>query len=1166
MKKASQQPGSSIGSGPKSTLEHVIQDYVTSRLKKSVFLEGLGGSNAAFVFSAHYQKNGGPIIWLCLNNREADELSENLRYFLSPNERSQVLVIPGVETDPYRGLSPHPYISARRAAALWSIATGYSGFVIAPISSLISRLPSRKQFLDRCIRLELGNSMSRDGIISQLRSLGYVREDPVSETGEFSFRGGIVDVFSPSLENPIRLEFFGDEIDSIREFDPSSQRSIRLLESSQIVPMREAVVSAHDIEKWHSRAPEYWTKVACAKDLEEKLQFSRHGELFPGFEYLLPLVLEHNASLFDYFPKDGGLSMVVPEPDDLKKELALRLANIRTGFEGSQEEGSLALPPEHLFFDKRWFEQQIEDQRTFLLEILSSRPDDAVSFDFEQESSYRGQIQDLLADIQKWADNGERVVFVMPSSGMVDRIVEILRDYEVQVVPCHGGFDETGDHSLAASLGKITRGFSSPALKLHVLTHDAIFSKGEIEPKIRRAGRRAKKEKFISDFRDLKVGDYVVHIDHGIGVFGGLTQLGVETGDREFVVLNYKDEAKLYVPVDRLDLIQKYASGGEAKPRVDRLGGTSWNRTKSRIRKSMRHLAEELLKLYAKREIASGHAFSADDEFLNEFEEAFEYQETPDQISAIEETKQDMESGRPMDRLVCGDVGYGKTEVAMRAAFKAVSDGKQVALLAPTTVLAFQHFNTFSKRFEGFPVTVAMLSRFLKQDAQKGVLERTALGRVDILIGTHRILSKDVKFRDIGLIVVDEEQRFGVAQKERLKGMKAQVDVLTLSATPIPRTLNMSLIGIRDLSIIETPPRDRLAIQTVVTKFSRKTIRSAISVELQRLGQVFFVHNSVETIYSIAEMIQATVPEARIAVAHGQMKEEQLEKVMLDLLQHRFDVLVCTTIIENGLDIPRANTIIINRADHFGLSQLYQLRGRVGRSDRRAYAYLLIPFEETLTLTARKRLAAIKEFSELGSGFRLAAMDLEIRGAGNLLGGEQHGHIRTVGYELYVKLLEQTIRELRGEQIPEEVRSNIDLRFDIQIPEHYVDDPKLRLWLYKRVSSTADPESIERFREEMIDRFGKYPRSVSNLLEYARLRLKAQQLRVVSMERKASEIVMRFRQDTPLAPEKAVFLAHAREDLSFTPEGDLILRVPSSDANHVFSHLHELLDKMFYQQ
>ncbi len=1139
-----------------------IQEYVESRLAQSPFLEGLGVTGAALVVSADYQRRGGPVLWLCLNNQEAAEIAENLRYFLPPLESDQVLILPGVESDPYRGLSPHPDLSARRAAALWRIAAGYSGIVVVPLLALISRLPKRGEFLRRRIHLSLGTSFSRDRLIARLRSLGYVREDPVGEIGEFSFRGGIVDVFSPSRKNPVRLEFFGDEIDSIREFDPSSQRSVDLLERCEIVPMRETIVSLDEIERWHRKAPDYWNKTAYAGDLEEKLQFTVHGELFPGFEYLLPLVMENDASLFDYFSDTGRFQMILSEPEDFSNALATRMVGLRSTYEACQQEGTLALPPEQLFFGETWLQEQLQKRNCFFLETLSSRPDASVSFDFKSESGYRGQIRELLRDLQRWAERDEGVVFVMPSDGMVERIVEILGDYDVQVSPCRGGFQEAIGHRISATKGKISRGFFSPGLKLHVLTSEAIFARVAYRREIRRPVRLSKRERFVSDFRDLQVGDYVVHIDHGIGVFGGLKHLGVGTENREFVILNYRDGAKLYVPVDRLELIQKYAGGGDAKPQIDKLGGVSWAKTKRRIRESMRKLAEELLRLYARRGMAAGFAFSSDDELLNEFEKAFEYEETPDQTAAIAETKSDMESARPMDRLICGDVGYGKTEIAMRAAFKAVADGKQVALLSPTTVLAFQHFNTFRERFQGFPVSIAMLSRFVGRDEQKDLLKKTAEGLVDILIGTHRVLSKDVRFQDLGLVIIDEEQRFGVAQKEKLKALKAHVDVLTLSATPIPRTLNMSLIGIRDLSIIETPPRDRLAIQTIVAKFSRKTIRGAIELELNRNGQIFFVHNSVETIYSTAELVQETAPEARVTVAHGQMREAELERVMLDFLNYRYDLLVCTTIIENGLGIPRANTLIVNQADHFGLSQLYQLRGRVGRSDRQAYAYFLIPFEETLSSTARKRLAAIREFSELGSGFRLAAMDLEIRGAGNLLGGEQHGHIRTVGYELYVKLLERTIRELKGEPVAEEIRTNIDLRMDIQIPEHYVADPNLRLWLYKRVSTAPDAGAIEQFREEITDRFGRYPRSVANLLEYARLRLRSQDLKIVSLERKASEIVLQFREDTPLMVEKAVSLARERKNLLFSPEGNLVLRTPSPDPNTIFAHLNELLDRI----
>ena len=631
---------------------------------------------------------------------------------------------------------------------------------------------------------------------------------------------------------------------------------------------------------------------------------------------------------------------------------------------------------------------------------------------------------------------------------------------------------------------------------------------------------------------------------------------------REFVELIYRDDDKVYVPVDQLDLVQKYGSLKEVKPRIDRLGGVSWEKTKSRVKKSMRELAKDLLRLYARREMAQGHTFSRDDFMSKEFEEAFEYEETSDQLAAIEDVRRDMESGRPMDRLICGDVGYGKTEVAMRATLKVVKDSKQVGLLAPTTVLALQHYRTFKDRFRGFPVQIDMISRLQSRQDQKDILERTSRGLVDLLIGTHRLLSKDVKFGDLGLIIVDEEQRFGVAQKERLKQFKTQVGVLSLSATPIPRTLNMSLIGLRDLSLIETPPKDRLAIQTVVVKFSRNIIRSSINMELKREGQVLFVHNSIETIDSVAQMVQEIVPNARVAIAHGQMRERELEKIMIDFLSYRYDVLVSTTIIENGLDIPRANTLIVNRADRLGLGQLYQLRGRVGRASRRAYAYFLTPSEETLSGDARKRLTAIKKFGELGAGFRLAALDLEIRGAGNLLGSEQHGHINAIGFELYMKLLEQTIAQLKGETTVTDVQTNIDLHLDIQVPEHYVSDSNLRLWLYKSIASAPDDPSLENLKEEVIDRFGEYPKSVENLFGCALLRLRAQRLRILSVERKGRKVFFRFREDTQVSAERLVWLVGNNGNFSLNPAGILAVEIPSAKPSEIIDHLHILLTQL----
>jgi transcription-repair coupling factor (superfamily II helicase) len=654
---------------------------------------------------------------------------------------------------------------------------------------------------------------------------------------------------------------------------------------------------------------------------------------------------------------------------------------------------------------------------------------------------------------------------------------------------------------------------------------------------------------FLSDLRDLKVGDFVVHIDHGIGEFVGLKQIGVGDAMQEFMELRYAGDDKLFVPVERLDLVQKYS--GTTKPPLDKLGGTSWERAKTRVRKAMRDMAEELLKLYAARKAVPGYAFSPDSHWQHEFDDAFEYDLTPDQASAIADIKRDMESPTPMDRLLCGDVGYGKTEVAMRAAFKAVMDGKQAAFLAPTTVLAFQHQKTLTDRFAGFPVRIDMISRFRSKAEQDAIIADVAAGKIDIIVGTHRLLSKDVVFKDLGLLVVDEEQRFGVGHKERIKQMRKRVDVLTLSATPIPRTLNMSLVGIRDMSIIETPPKDRLSIQTNVLKFDPHVIDRAIRNELGRGGQVYFVHNRVESIFSIGALIARLVPEARVAVGHGQMGEHELEQAMMDFINKKYDILLATTIIENGLDIPNVNTIIINRADRYGLSQLYQLRGRVGRSDRPAYAYLLIPPDDTLSQVAKKRLAAIREFSDLGSGFRVAALDLEIRGAGNLLGGEQSGHIETVGFEMYMKLLEQAVRELKGEDLADDLRANVNLRVDLRIDDSYVPDMNQRLMIYRKVADARTDQELDQILNELRDRYGPLPDAVEHLEQYGRIRILADRLGVESIDREGQTVVIKIRPDAKaerLNVERLIKVIGARGDATLLPPATikLDLKAPST--------------------
>jgi transcription-repair coupling factor (superfamily II helicase) len=668
---------------------------------------------------------------------------------------------------------------------------------------------------------------------------------------------------------------------------------------------------------------------------------------------------------------------------------------------------------------------------------------------------------------------------------------------------------------------------------------------------------------FSADLIDLKPGDYVVHSEHGVAQFLGLREISSGENQGDYMLLEYAAGAKLYVPLTRMDLVQRFRGAGEAKPALDRMGGTTWTRTKTRIKAKMRDMADELLKLYAQRKMTEGFQYSPDSNWQREFEDAFEFTETKDQITAIKEIKRDMEGPQPMDRLLCGDVGFGKTEVVMRAAFKALGDGKQVSILAPTTVLAFQHYETFRRRFQPFPVRVEMFSRFRTAKELKAGLADLAEGKVDIAVGTHRLLSQDVEFRDLGLVIVDEEQRFGVKHKERLKQLKKAVDVVTMSATPIPRTLHMSLLGLRDMSVIETPPKDRLSIHTVVAPFHPELIRSALELELARGGQIYFLHNRVDSIWERAHMLQQLAPNARIGVGHGQMGEADLEKTMLNFMRHEFDILVCTTIIENGLDIPLANTMLVENAERYGLSELYQLRGRVGRSNRRAYAYLLVPPDTELTEIARKRLAALKEFSDLGAGFKIAALDLELRGAGNLLGGEQHGHINSVGFDTYVSLLEETVRELKGEEIVPEIHSSLNLGLDIRIPTDYISDENQRLRAYRQIANAADDAARDRAEKELADRYGPVPEAVRNLLAYSALKYLAEKLGVEAIDRRHNLVSVKFHTATRVDPQRLMNIVSKSRGAQFTPAGVLLLPLDGqTGAGEILGSLAEKLRQL----
>jgi len=1122
-----------------------------------VIVSGLSGSARALFIAGLWQFLRRPLVLVTPNDRAVETLATDVHYFhaeLNTNGANRVCPFPAWETDPYAGLTPHADIQQSRATTLWRLRNKQADIVVASIRSLAARLVAPSKFDTYSLHVTSGEDLSQELLAEHLAGAGYLRQEPVGAPGEFSIRGGIVDVFSPLMRNPVRIEFFGDTVDSIREFDLDDQRSRGPVQHIDLLPMQDTVITREMLRDWGGKARRRWSDENLQKDLNDKLAFADNGELFPGAPYLLPIVEPLESTVLDY--ADSAV-LVFDEPEIIEETHRKFFAALEQRFEQAKDAGAVVLPPDEIFVSSENLQQRVSLNRRVNLEELGAT---GSSFFIKGQPGERfhGRIKDMAESVRQSREAGREVVLLGSTLGMAERLRDILHEYGI---PFRCEFGEPPLRAVEEAtvplvgIGKISAGLRLPDAGLEIYAETDIFDESEHLPQTHR--RRQKISAFVSDLQDLKPGDYVVHIDHGIGTYHGLTLVH----EKECMVLLYQGGDRLYVPLERLDLIQKYSSTEGAKPQLDKLGGTTWITRKTRAKRAIRDMAQELLKLYAERKVATGYSFSGDTEWQKEFEEAFQYDETPDQLTAIADIKRDMESPLPMDRLVCGDVGYGKTEVAMRAAFKAIADGKQVAVLTPTTVLCYQHFETFKERYAAFPVTIAMLSRFVIPKEQKKILSDLEAGKVDIVVGTHRLLSKDIKFHDLGLMIIDEEQRFGVAHKERLKQIKKQIDVVTMTATPIPRTLNMALSGLRDMSVIETPPRDRLAIQTIVVKFKPVVIENAINFELERGGQVYVVHNRVESIYSLANFIQKICPKARIGVAHGQMGERELEQVMTRFMHHEFDVLVATTIIENGLDISLANTLIVNRADRYGLSQLYQLRGRVGRSNRRAYAYLLIPSDETLTQIARRRLAAIREFSELGAGFRIAALDLELRGAGNLLGGQQHGHIEAIGFDLYCQLLERTIEELRTGEVLPEVETAINLRVDLKIPADFVQEEIPRLRIYKQIATTRTEADLDVLYRDLEDRFGELPLQVRNLLEYARLRILGRARGVTSVERTSQGVDIKFHETARIDPERVVELVGAGTGVTFAPPATLRLQTGSSRAD-LFSSIENVLREL----
>lgn len=1137
---------------------------------KKITLTGLTGSAGSFLLSRLLQAAGELFIAVAADSDAAEELFSELRFYAEKPE--EILHFPAWDVAPLDAASPHANITGERLNSLFRLMSGQARVVVTPYPAAVQKVLPRRTLGDLSQYLVAGEEVPYDDLLSKLVKLGYSPVPLVEDRGGFSARGGIVDIFPPNLPQPVRIEFFGDFVDTIRTFDPLTQRSLHPLEELVLLPSREVILAPEVMKDFTGRLKRLCDDIDIPVPRRRELIEQLNSSIYPpGIENLLPLFHGPLETLFDY--AGAGAVTLLYDPDAIAEARQEWLFDIDKNRNSSLEQERIICEAADQFLsgDANLPENfPVRQLHLPKLELLSADSGKLFRFSVEQNSDLKlllspdgeGVMKPLAERLAGWLQDDVRVFIPCHQRGQAERLISLLEHYNLPLRLVERSFAAElyrRDSGVSLLLGEISRGFRLPAAGIAVVSEEELFGK-----RVRRRGvSEMKKKQILTSLAELKAGDYMVHLDFGVGEYRGLEhiELGGVAGD--FLLLEYAGGDKLYLPVDRMALVQRYVGAEGLEPRIDRLGGASWDKAKAKAREAVEEMAAELLEIYAARQVEKGHAFSPPDDLYREFEASFAWDETPDQLAAIDDVLQDMMSERPMDRLVCGDVGYGKTEVAIRATFKAVMDGRQVAVLVPTTILAQQHFESFRERFKDYPLTVEMLSRFRSAREQKEILEKLARGTVDVIIGTHRLLQKDVRFRELGLLVVDEEQRFGVAHKERLKKFRATVDIMTLTATPIPRTLYMSMMGVRDLSIIDTPPVDRLAIKTFVARFNEELIREAVMRELRRGGQVFFVHNRVQSIGVMAEHLARIVPEAKIAVAHGQMKEGELEKVMLGFMHGESNVLLCTTIIESGLDIPSANTLIVNRADAFGLAQLYQLRGRVGRSKVRAFAYFLIPAEGAIAPDSRERLKILQDISELGAGFRIATHDLEIRGAGDILGAKQSGQIAAVGFELFTELLEETIQRLKGEELTERVEPEIKLRIPAFIPEDYVRNANQRLVLYKKLTQVAADEEVADIRAELVDRYGKLPLAVEYLLETMKLRLLFKKLLVREAEFDGKKLIFSFHEKTPVSPDLIIaFIKSQPKKYQFTPDFKFVAEASDTSFDGILHESRNILKKL----
>ncbi|SDZ00117.1 transcription-repair coupling factor [Tindallia californiensis] len=1103
-----------------------------NRKDQTIGLYGLLDGQKAHLTAGIFAEQKKQIVIITETETQAREMMEDLRFFAPVDP----LFFPSREWALTDAVNMGTFQAEDRLKTLATLCRKSPVIVTTSMEALMIKLPPPELFAQLQIQLTLGEETCLQTLVETLYHQGYQRKDQVEEKGDFSLRGDIIDIFPPMEEQPIRVELFDEEIDSLRRFDPVTQQSVEKIQQIQLSPSTEWLAQQEHRERLTHYLQEELEQLARKKtgktELRQKMaqtleKWEHHwsGKEIEGFQ---TTVYQKTYSLLDYLQKDAIL--VLDEPLRLKTAAETTLDKWKERYAALLEEGNMLPQRSQCLMEATELNKKFQKYSLITMDLLPRNetlflPESVVNFTTRGIPSFQGKISYLLEEVNRLLRKECRIILLTPSKEKALKLLESFREAALPVQYLVKDIESLKDMPpgvVSIIQGSIHKGFEYVNAGLHIMSDLELFG----APKKKKPKRSRSEGRSLQSFVELKPGGYVVHENHGIGQYLGIESLTVDGITKDYLKIGYAGADHLYVPTDQMDMIQKYIGNEDRAPKMNRMGGTEWTRTKAKVQKAIEDMADELLELYAKRKKQKGYAFGKDTEMQEQFEYLFPYEETPDQLKSINEVKADMESERPMDRLLCGDVGYGKTEVALRAVFKAVADSKQAAVLVPTTILAQQHFNTFQERFGPFPIRVEMLSRFRTAAQQRQLLKDLKKGIVDVVVGTHRLLSQDVQFKDLGLLVVDEEQRFGVKHKERLKRLKAQVDVLTLSATPIPRTLHMAMVGIRDMSVIEDPPEERFPVQTYVVPHNPSLVADAIEREMSRGGQAYYVYNRVEGIHSVAAGLARRFPHLRIGVGHGQMNENELEKLMLDYYEGSYDILVCTTIIENGLDIPNVNTIIIQNADQLGLSQLYQLRGRVGRSNRQGYAYLMVEKGKLLSGVAEKRLKAIKEFTEFGAGFKIAMRDLEIRGAGNLLGGEQHGHMAAIGYDLYVKLLEEAIQKTRGETVEKDLEVSIELNVDAYLPEKYIQNPGHKVEIYKKIAAIRCKEDWVEVETEIEDRFGDIPIIVRNLLLISYIKAMAMKAGFDSILQKEKRIKLQLAIGKPIDPESVARVMH----------------------------------------